>query len=57
MKFKIISIGREKADPMAPQVDDYISRIRKFTPIDDVILKPGPDEQLVERLKKKNIQF
>ena len=41
MHLHIISEGREKADPTAPLVADYISRIEKFLPITDTVARPG----------------
>lgn len=51
MKFRIFSVGREKADPAAPLVRDYLARIEKMMPVDDTVLKPGAEDRLIARLR------
>lgn len=50
MKVKIVSVGRKNADPMTPMVDEYIKRIKRFTPFESVILKPAKDEKIAEKM-------
>ena len=54
MKLKIISVGREKADQSAPLVDDYIARIRKFVPVNDVILRPTQEGRLLDKITRES---
>jgi 23S rRNA (pseudouridine1915-N3)-methyltransferase len=49
VQFHILSEGREKADPTAPLVADYIARIGKFFPIADTVVRPGSKNGLVSR--------
>ena len=53
MRLKLVSIGRERADPTAPLVADYVARIRRFLPIDSVVLKPEREDRLAARVLKE----
>ncbi len=53
MRFKIVSVGRERADPAAPLVRDYLQRVAKFFPVDDLVLKPEREEKLVPRISRE----
>ena len=46
-----MSVGRIKADPTAPLVDDYTGRIAKFIPFEEVVLKAN-DAQAEEKMHK-----
>lgn len=48
MRFVIASVGRERADPAATLVADYLARIRKRFPIEEAVHKD--DRQLAARL-------
>jgi 23S rRNA (pseudouridine1915-N3)-methyltransferase len=50
VRLKLLSIGRERADPAAPLVADYVSRIERFLPIDNVVLKPDRDDRIAAKL-------
>ena len=53
MRFKIISVGRERADPAAPLVKDYLSRIAKFLPVEDVVLRDDRADRVAARIFKE----
>ncbi|MBW2276611.1 MAG: 23S rRNA (pseudouridine(1915)-N(3))-methyltransferase RlmH [Deltaproteobacteria bacterium] len=53
MRLKLVSIGRERADPTAPLVADYVSRIQRFTPIDNVVLKPDRAVRIAAKILKE----
>jgi 23S rRNA (pseudouridine1915-N3)-methyltransferase len=53
VRLKLIAIGRERADPSAPLVADYISRIERFVPIENVVLKPDREDKLAARVLKE----
>ena len=53
MRLKIISVGRETADPVSPLVADYRSRVAKFVPVDDVVLKPDHPDRIAARMIKE----
>jgi len=50
VRFKLVSVGRERADPAAPLVADYLSRIERFVPIDSVVLKPDRQDRITARM-------
>jgi len=52
VKLQVISVGRVKADPAAAMVDDYIGRIGKFLPVEDLVLKVEDEERVAERMLK-----
>lgn len=52
MRFKIISVGRESADPFVPIVADYLKRVAKSFPVDDVVLKSNRPDRVTERILK-----
>jgi 23S rRNA (pseudouridine1915-N3)-methyltransferase len=56
VRFHILSVGRERADPTAPLVADYTNRIRKFLPIEETVLKTDQETRLSARIlrEKKN---
>jgi 23S rRNA (pseudouridine1915-N3)-methyltransferase len=53
LRFKIISVGRERADPAAPLVKDYLSRIAKLVPVEDVVLRDERADRLAARIFKE----
>lgn len=53
MKFKIISFGRERSDPTAPLVADYVGRISKFLPISDTVVKADREDKVTARIDKE----
>ena len=53
MRFKILSVGRERSDPFVPIVDDYLRRIAKSFPVDDLVLKSGRPDRITERMLKE----
>ena len=53
MRFKIVSVGRESADPFVPIVADYLKRIAKSFPVDDVVLKGNRPDRVTERILKE----
>ncbi len=53
MRLKLISVGRQQADPFSPLVEDYSKRISKFLPIDTLVLKPGKGEKIAGRMLKE----
>ena len=52
-KLVLLSVGRERSDPTSPLVADYVSRIAKFLPIDNVVLKPAADDRIADRMLKE----
>ncbi len=50
MRIRLISVGRERSDPTAPLVADYLSRIRRFVPVDEQVLKPDRADRIAARM-------
>jgi 23S rRNA (pseudouridine1915-N3)-methyltransferase len=48
VRLVVASVGRERADPTAPLVADYLARIRKRLPIEEAVLRD--DRQLTARI-------
>ncbi len=59
MKFRLISIGRERADDTTPLVNDYLSRISKFIRIESSVLQNERDDKIgakiLDRAKESTI--
>ena len=53
MKLTIFSVGRERADASAPLTADYLARIAKFLPVEDVVLKQDRDDKVAGRILEK----
>ncbi len=53
MKLKIVSVGRERSDPFASAVADYVTRCRKFLPVDEVVLKKDREDRIAARMRKE----
>ena len=50
MRIVLLSVGRERADPTAPLVADYLSRIRKRLPVEEIVLKAEREDRLAARM-------
>lgn len=50
MRLKIVSVGRERADAAAPLVKDYLERIKRFAPIEDLVLPDERGDRLAARI-------
>ncbi|MCP4601297.1 MAG: 23S rRNA (pseudouridine(1915)-N(3))-methyltransferase RlmH [Proteobacteria bacterium] len=53
MRFHLVSVGRERSDPTAPLVADYVNRISKFHRIEDLVLKPQRIDKIASRMFKE----
>lgn len=53
MRIKIISVGRERADPTAPLVRDYLKRVAKWVSVENVVLRAAREEKLKARIFKE----
>jgi 23S rRNA (pseudouridine1915-N3)-methyltransferase len=50
LHLKILSVGKDRADPAAPMVADYCRRISRFLPIEEVVLKPDREDRIASRM-------
>src|SRR5262249_24613185 len=48
MRLVVVAVGRVKERPLRAVLDDYLGRIRRFTPCDEVELAEGKPDKLVE---------
>jgi 23S rRNA (pseudouridine1915-N3)-methyltransferase len=53
VRLKLVSVGRERADPAAPLVADYIARIEHFCPIESLVLKVDRPDRIAARMLKE----
>jgi 23S rRNA (pseudouridine1915-N3)-methyltransferase len=53
VRLKLVSVGRERADPTAPLVGDYLSRIERFVPIEALVLKPDRQDRVAARMLRE----
>jgi len=53
VRIRLLSVGRDRADPLAPAVAEYVSRIDKFLPAEAEVLRSGRDDRLAERILKE----
>ena len=53
MRLKLVSVGRERADPVAPLVADYAARIGKFIPFEEVVLKIEAEDRVLAHIRKE----
>jgi 23S rRNA (pseudouridine1915-N3)-methyltransferase len=53
VRLKLVSVGRERSDPAAPLVADYAARIRKFVPLEDVVLKLEAPDRVADRMRRE----
>lgn len=52
VKLFILSEGREKADPAASMVADYVRRIQNFVFVEDIVARRGAKVGLVEKIRQ-----
>jgi 23S rRNA (pseudouridine1915-N3)-methyltransferase len=53
VRLRLASVGRERADPSAPLVADYLARIERFVPIESVVYKPERGDRIAARFLKE----
>jgi 23S rRNA (pseudouridine1915-N3)-methyltransferase len=53
VRLKLISVGKGRSDPTAPLVADYVARIRKFVPFEEIVLKTDADARVAERMRRE----
>lgn len=52
MKIAIIAVGKLKQAGLREAVDDYLGRVRRYAPCDELELKDAPERELVERFAR-----
>ena len=54
MKISILSVGRERADASAPLTADYVARIAKFLPVEDIVIRQDREDRVATRILDKS---
>lgn len=52
MRIAIIAVGKLKRAGLRSELDDYLGRIRRYVPCDEVELKDGPERELAARFAR-----
>jgi len=52
MRFSIIAVGKVKQRGLRTELDDYLGRIRRYCPCDEVELKDAPEADLRARFER-----
>lgn len=52
MRFSIIAVGKVKQRGLREDIDDYLGRIRRYCPCEEVELKDAPDAELRARFER-----
>jgi 23S rRNA (pseudouridine1915-N3)-methyltransferase len=52
MRIAIIAVGKLKRAGLRAELDDYLARIRRFVPCDEIELKDAPERELCERFAR-----
>jgi 23S rRNA (pseudouridine1915-N3)-methyltransferase len=52
VKISILAVGKIKQPGLRAELDDYLGRIRRYAPCDEVELKDGSERELTERFAR-----
>jgi 23S rRNA (pseudouridine1915-N3)-methyltransferase len=52
MRIVVVAVGRVKERPLRAVLDDYLGRIRRYTPCDEIELTEGPPAKLEPAFRK-----
>jgi 23S rRNA (pseudouridine1915-N3)-methyltransferase len=53
MRFVIVAVGRVKDKPLRAAIDEYVGRVRRFVPCDEVEIDDAPPARLAEKFTQK----
>ncbi|MDC3958754.1 23S rRNA (pseudouridine(1915)-N(3))-methyltransferase RlmH [Polyangium jinanense] len=53
MRIVVVAVGRVKDKPLRAALDDYLGRVRRYMPCDEIELEDAPPARLVELFAKK----
>ena len=56
MRIKLLSVGRDRADPAASLVADYVSRIERFLPVESLVIKTDREDRVAAKMLKEQGQ-
>ena len=52
MRLLVVAVGRIKDRALRAVIDDYLGRVRRMVPCDELELPPGPPAKLAAQLKR-----
>lgn len=52
MRFRLIAVGKVKQGDLRASLDDYLGRIRRYCPCDEVELRDGSPAEVAARFRK-----
>lgn len=55
MRILIVAVGKVKDKPLRAAIDEYVGRVRRFVPCDEVELEDAPAARLVEKFSQKTL--
>jgi 23S rRNA (pseudouridine1915-N3)-methyltransferase len=53
MRIVVVVVGRVKDKPLRAAIDDYVGRVRRFVPCDEVEIDDAPAPRLIEKFSQK----
>jgi len=55
MRILIVAVGKVKDKPLRAAIDEYVGRVRRFVPCDEVELEDAPAARLIEKFSQKTV--
>lgn len=55
MRILVVAVGRVKDKPLRASIDEYVGRVRRFVPCDEVELDDAPAPKLIEKFTQKTL--
>jgi 23S rRNA (pseudouridine1915-N3)-methyltransferase len=52
MRIAIVAVGKVKQSGLRAELDDYLERIRRYAPCDEIELKDGAEREMIERFDR-----
>lgn len=52
MKLAIVAVGKVKQAGLRAELDDYLGRVRRYAPCDEIELKDGSDAEVAARIRR-----
>jgi len=53
LRLRLISVGRERSDPLAPMVAEYGARLRKFVPFEELVIRSDRADRVADRILRE----
>lgn len=52
MRIRIVAVGKVKQRGLRAELDDYLGRVRRYVPCEELELKDGSDREVAERFAR-----